>query len=242
MTELSKLMAGGRVKPTCCEMGSAFVLKVSQGLLGALCSVWLAGAVLAQGWVDRDRDGVPDSKDACPHSRPNVAVDAMGCEIRAEAMACIAPKGTASQLLACEGAEPGKSVEPAKQTSTAKQASTAKQGASEPDVLRVYFAFGSAEVGIDQWPQLAKVHGFLKVSNAKLTLVGHTDNIGSEAVNMNLSRQRAERVKQIFVQDYGVEAQRLSIVAKGASQPVTDNLGPDGRALNRRVEFIVEAR
>lgn len=236
MTELSKLMAGGRVKRTCRVMGSAFVLKVSQGLLGALCSVWLAGAVLAQGWVDRDRDGVPDSKDACPHSRPNVAVDAMGCEIRAEAMACMASKGAASQLIACEGAEPGKSVEPA------KQASTANQGASEPDILRVYFAFGSAEVGIDQWPQLAKVHGFLKASDAKLTLVGHTDNVGSEAVNMNLSRQRAERVKQIFVQDYGVEAQRLSIVAKGASQPVTDNDGPGGRALNRRVEFIVEAR
>ncbi len=108
--------------------------------------------------------------------------------------------------------------------------------------VSIYFAFASAEIAISQWSQLARVKTFLQHKNARLILVGHTDNIGSEAFNLALSRQRAERVKQILVEDYGFQAERFSIVAKGASEPISNNEGESGRALNRRVEFMVEAR
>ncbi|TVP12199.1 OmpA family protein [Shewanella sp. KCT] len=236
MTDMSDPRVYARKMPV---RSSSFATKLSLGLICVVCGLCISGAALALGWVDSDLDGVPDSKDACPHSRPNAVVDAKGCEIRRDEIACIAPEG---ELLSfCEPAAQTAQNGQARQN---KQDEQVKRPIGESNVVRVYFAFASAEVSIDQWPQLAKVRDFLSASdaNARLTLVGHTDNIGSEAVNLSLSRQRAERVKQIFVQDYGVKAERLSIVAKGASQPVTDNLGPGERALNRRVEFMVEAR
>ncbi|QYJ98746.1 OmpA family protein [Shewanella alkalitolerans] len=240
MTDMSDPRAYARKMPI---RSSSFAAKLSLGLICVVCGLCISGAALALGWVDSDLDGVPDSKDACPHSRPNAVVDAKGCEIWRGEIACIAPEG---ELLSfCESAAQAAQKEhakPDKQNKPTKQGEQVKTLASESNIVRVYFAFASAEVSIDQWPQLAKVRDFLSASDARLTLVGHTDNIGSEAVNLSLSRQRAERVKQIFVQDYGVKAERLSIVAKGASQPVTDNMGPGERALNRRVEFIVEAR
>ncbi|MCG9738551.1 OmpA family protein [Shewanella insulae] len=247
MIDMSVPRAYARKMPV---RSSSCAAKLSLGLAGVVCGLCISGAALALGWVDSDLDGVPDIKDACPHTRPNVVVDAKGCEIRREAIACVAPKG-AQLLTSCEPvvqagqteqAKPVKPSDRARPNKPAKQGEPVKTLASESNIVRVYFAFGSAEVSIDQWRQLAKVHSFLRASDARLTLVGHTDNIGSEAVNLSLSRQRAERVKQIFVQDYGVKAERLSIVAKGASQPVTDNDGPGGRALNRRVEFMVETR
>ncbi|ABO23022.1 OmpA family protein [Shewanella loihica] len=234
MTDMSGPRAFAHKMPI---RSSSFAIKLSLGLICVVCGLCISGAALALGWIDSDLDGVPDSKDACPHSRPNAVVDAKGCEIRRGEIACIAPEG---ELLSfCEPAAQKAQYGQARQN---KQDEQVKRSIGESNVVRVYFAFASAEVSIDQWPQLAKVRDFLSASDARLTLVGHTDNIGSEAVNLSLSRQRAERVKQIFVQDYGVKAERLSIVAKGASQPVTDNFGPGERALNRRVEFIVEAR
>ncbi|QYJ83528.1 OmpA family protein [Shewanella aegiceratis] len=237
MTDMSGPRAFARKMPV---RSSSFTAKLSLGLLCVVCGLCISGASLALGWNDSDLDGVPDSKDACPHSRLNAVVDAKGCEIRRDEIACLAPEG---QLLSfCEpGAQTAQNGQ-ARQNKQDEQGEQVKMSVGESNVVRIHFAFASAEVSIDQWPQLAKVRDFLSASDARLTLVGHTDNIGSEAVNLSLSRQRAERVKQIFVQDYGVKAERLSIVAKGASQPVTDNLGSGERALNRRVEFIVEAR
>ncbi len=242
MTDMSGPRAYARKMPV---RSSSFAAKLSLGLICVVCGLCISGAALALGWIDSDLDGVPDSKDACPHSRPNAVVDAKGCEIRRDEIACLAPGGELLTLCepAAQTAKNGQ-VRQNKQDKQDKQDEQVKRSIGETNVVRVYFAFASAEVSIDQWQQLAKVRDFLSTSdaNARLTLVGHTDNIGSEAVNLSLSRQRAERVKQIFVQDYGVKAERLSIVAKGASQPVTDNFGPGERALNRRVEFIVEAR
>ncbi|QYK14037.1 OmpA family protein [Shewanella rhizosphaerae] len=237
MTDMSGPRAYARKMPV---RSSSFAAKLSLGLICVVCGLCISGAALALGWIDSDLDGVPDSKDACPHSRPNAVVDAKGCEIRRDEIACLAPEG---QLLGfCESAAQAAKNGQARQNKQVKQGEQVMRSIGESNIVRVYFAFASAEVSIDQWPQLAKVRDFLSASDARLTLVGHTDNIGSEAVNLSLSRQRAERVKQIFVQDYGVKAERLSLVAKGASQPVTDNFGPGERALNRRVEFIVEAR
>ena len=193
------------------EMSKTSTRKLKRLMLSLLGSLWFTGAIAAQGVIDGDLDGVPDSKDACPQTRPNVAVDARGCEIKEDDSQCLMTKG---QLL-----------------------TDCQQG-----TVSIYFAFASAGVAMSQWSQLAQVKSFLLDETVRLSLVGHTDNIGSEAFNLALSRQRAERVKQILVEDYGFQAERFSIVAKGASEPVSNNEGESGRALNRRVEFMVEAR
>jgi len=72
----------------------------------------------------------------------------------------------------------------------------------------------------------------------KLKIVGHTDADGDNASNLELSRQRAEAVKNALVSVYQIDAGRLVTDGKGESEPVSDNGTSDGKAQNRRVEFI----
>ena len=76
------------------------------------------------------------------------------------------------------------------------------------------------------------------VPDAALTVLGHTDSIGSDAYNLDLSRRRAEAVMRALV-GRGVKPDQLSEVAIGKRQPIAPNSTPDGRALNRRVEFLI---
>ncbi len=78
----------------------------------------------------------------------------------------------------------------------------------------------------------------LQESNMKLKIVGHTDADGSDAANMELSKKRAEAIKEALVSIYSVSSSRLTTEGKGESEPVGDNSTPDGKAQNRRVEFI----
>jgi outer membrane protein OmpA-like peptidoglycan-associated protein len=72
----------------------------------------------------------------------------------------------------------------------------------------------------------------------KVNIVGHTDADGKSADNLNLSKRRAESVKANLVKNFGIDASRLETDGKGASQPVDNNITPEGKANNRRVEFI----
>ncbi|RDY59235.1 OmpA family protein [Flagellimonas nanhaiensis] len=78
----------------------------------------------------------------------------------------------------------------------------------------------------------------LQEKTMKLNIIGHTDADGSEESNMKLSKSRAEAVKNALVSVYGIDSSRLTSEGKGESEPVGDNGTPDGKAQNRRVEFI----
>lgn len=71
-----------------------------------------------------------------------------------------------------------------------------------------------------------------------VTVVGHTDNVGSAEYNAGLSRDRAEAVLSYLVSE-GVEPARLMAEGRGESEPIADNRFSTGRVLNRRVEFVV---
>ena len=72
----------------------------------------------------------------------------------------------------------------------------------------------------------------------KLRIEGHTDNVGSDANNLDLSARRALTCKKWLV-DNGVDAARLLAVGFGESKPVADNATEDGKAQNRRTEFHI---
>ncbi|MEZ4793084.1 MAG: OmpA family protein [Gelidibacter sp.] len=78
----------------------------------------------------------------------------------------------------------------------------------------------------------------LQDDNIKLNIVGHTDSDGSDEANMKLSKARAEAVKNALVTIYKISEDRLQTDGKGESVPVADNGTADGKAQNRRVEFI----
>jgi len=71
----------------------------------------------------------------------------------------------------------------------------------------------------------------------KLKIIGHTDNEGADAKNLVLSKKRANAVKLKLV-SMGIKATRLTTDGKGEAEPVADNTTAEGKAQNRRVEFV----
>ena len=72
----------------------------------------------------------------------------------------------------------------------------------------------------------------------KLLIEGHTDAVGAAALNLDLSKRRAEAVKSVLVSQFSVDAARLATNGLGATKPMDTNDTPQGRAQNRRVEFV----
>ena len=79
----------------------------------------------------------------------------------------------------------------------------------------------------------------VRYNKTTLTIVGHTDNVGSERYNQDLSQRRAHSVAQYF-ESQRVAPVRLATAGKGESQPVASNSSEAGRQANRRVEIYVE--
>jgi outer membrane protein OmpA-like peptidoglycan-associated protein len=71
----------------------------------------------------------------------------------------------------------------------------------------------------------------------KFDVEGHTDNSGAAAHNQTLSQQRSDAVRAQLV-SMGIDASRLTAKGFGDTKPISDNSSPEGRANNRRVEFV----
>ena len=103
----------------------------------------------------------------------------------------------------------------------------------------VTFDFGKAELKPQFYPALNNVASTLREYNQTIVEVsGHTDSIGSEAVNQRLSEQRAASVGNYLI-GQGLQRERFEIVGMGKRYPVASNDTDAGRALNRRVEIRV---
>jgi len=74
----------------------------------------------------------------------------------------------------------------------------------------------------------------------KLTITGHTDNIGGHKYNLDLSQRRSAAVKRALVERYHIDPNRLSISGDGDSDPIDTNDTLEGRARNRRVELTLD--
>lgn len=112
----------------------------------------------------------------------------------------------------------------------------AKQGRTV--VYGIYFDFASDRIKAESQPVLADIAKVLQQNPGwALGVEGHTDNIGGDPYNLDLSRRRAAAVKQALVTQYKVDAQRLDTSGYGASRPKDTNATLEGRARNRRVEL-----
>jgi outer membrane protein OmpA-like peptidoglycan-associated protein len=107
------------------------------------------------------------------------------------------------------------------------------------DTYGIYFDFGSASLRPESDLALKAIADVLKKNPAwTLRLVGHTDGIGTDAYNLDLSRRRAAAARDALVTRYGVAPARLGSDGLGARQPKGPNNTLEGRALNRRVELV----
>lgn len=109
--------------------------------------------------------------------------------------------------------------------------------------LDVKFDFDKSVVKEESYSDIKNLADFMKQYPQTTTVVeGHTDSIGTDAYNQGLSERRANAVRDVLVNQYGVGGERVNAVGYGESQPVADNATDAGRAINRRVEAEVEAQ
>jgi OOP family OmpA-OmpF porin len=166
---------------------------------------------------DTDGDGVPDSKDKCPGTPKGVKVNSDGCPLDTDG------DGVYDYMDECPGTPKGAKVD--------------ERGCWT--IRNVHFDYNKFEVKKEYYGQLDDAVVVLKKNpDLKIRIDGHTDFRGSDAYNQTLSENRANAVKNYFIQQ-GISADILSVKGFGESQPVKPNDSEENMALNRRVELTV---
>ena len=110
-----------------------------------------------------------------------------------------------------------------------------KEGLTVP-VNNLFFNTNKFTILSYSKPELQRVAKIIKDNNLSVEISGHTDNIGKESENQELSEKRAMAVKEFLI-DEGCSADKLKTIGYGSTKPVADNKTEKGRAKNRRVEL-----
>ena len=106
-------------------------------------------------------------------------------------------------------------------------------------IYGIYFDFASDRIKEESEPVLSEIAQVLRTNPTwNLNVEGHTDSIGSDADNLDLSRRRAAAVKQALTTRYKIDLNRLQTSGYGESRPKDRNDTMEGRARNRRVELV----
>lgn len=174
---------------------------------------------------DSDNDGVVDGIDQCPDTPAGVSVDAVGCPLDSD------QDGVADYKDQCPATPVGAEV---------NADGCPLPGEKILSLNGVNFATNKAiltphaEGILDEAVELLKhTDGVIEVR-----VEGHTDSTGSEAYNLTLSQKRAEAVVHYLVSQ-GINKEHLFAVSMGEGHPVASNDTEEGRAQNRRVDFVV---
>ena len=106
---------------------------------------------------------------------------------------------------------------------------------------KVLFAFNSADLGDNAQGNLDKLVNILnKYPDTNIEVIGHTDAIGSVSYNQTLSERRANAVTG-YLRSHNIAGSRLKARGMGKNDPIASNETEEGRAQNRRVEFVITA-
>lgn len=175
--------------------------------------------------LDSDGDGVPDHRDDCPNTPAGVSVDARGCPLDSDG------DGVPDHRDDCPGTPAGTRVD--------------ERGCEvqlERDVsfdLTVQFAFNSDEITGVAFQEMLELLRFLREYPSTTAVIeGHTDSVGAEQYNQELSQRRAQAVVEALTNS-GVARNRLTARGYGESRPIASNATEEGRAQNRRVTVVV---
>jgi len=201
------------------------------------CDGTPAGAVVdASGCpVDSDGDGVFDGLDQCEGTPAGATVDAHGCPSDSDG------DGVFDGIDQCENTEANYQVD--------NNGCPIAVTAIEEELLdtgnistnNIAFETSSADLDLDHNVTLNEVGAALaNWPELQVEIGGYTDSTGSEAFNQQLSEKRAQSVLDYLTANFpGVSADQLTAVGYGEASPIADNSTPEGRKINRRVEFKV---
>jgi outer membrane protein OmpA-like peptidoglycan-associated protein len=211
----------------------------------------VAGTKEMNGCPDTDGDGVADKDDACPNEAGTAALngcpDADGDGVADKDDACPAEAGPAANK-GCPYTDKDNDGVLDKDDACPDVAGTvANKGCPEVteevqkqlnDYARtILFDTGKSSIKAESTSVMVDIITILKeYPNAKFTVEGHTDSVGSAKLNQSLSESRALSVKEFLVEK-GIEEFRLSAVGYGEDKPIASNSTRSGRTQNRRVEI-----
>ncbi len=169
----------------------------------------LSVPIYIKSYDDSDGDGVWDEWDICPGTPPGTSVDESGCPIQ-------------------------------KPVVENEQDIEEKLIAGLFSTNEIYFAFNKADIHEESYPVLDAIGRVLqKHTDWRVDIIGHTDSIGTEEYNKDLSEKRAKSVKSYLSSNFAISQSNLTAIGMVESTPIADNETPEGRARNRRVEFRV---
>ena len=104
----------------------------------------------------------------------------------------------------------------------------------------IYFDANSAQMGLDSRAVVDEIGEFMRMyENTVVDIEGNTDSSGSRELNMSLSKDRADAVKNYLVSKYHFPPNRMRTIGNGPDRPLADNDSPDGREKNRRTDIKV---
>lgn len=157
---------------------------------------------------DDDADGVANKFDKCPGTPAGTFVDGAGCAL------------------------------PERKPDVKVYVTEEDKKVVRDAINNLEFDLGKATIRPSSDESLDKVANLLVTKNFSLKLAGHTDNTGSAELNLRLSKDRAEAVRQYLVSK-GANASRIEATGYGQTQPIASNKTTAGRQQNRRVEFTL---
>lgn len=169
--------------------------------------------------------------------------NATGCEIQPEigpvqpqGSMTITPADSTAYTLSCVG--DGGTAKSAAELSVRTPAPPAPaHKLCSAAVMDIHFDTNKSDIKPQFHNELKKMADFLtEFPNATGVIEGHTDNVGSKALNMKLSQRRADNIRTYLVDRFGVAPERIKAVGYGPTKPVADNQTSAGRELNRRIE------
>lgn len=115
--------------------------------------------------------------------------------------------------------------------------------ASRIEFTSLEFENGKADILPAMHSDLGKVGNFLlDCPNLDITISGHTDSQGKEEANLKLSQARADAIKAYLVDEFLIDAARITAIGYGSSKPIVEEKTDEDRALNRRVEFEIQRK
>jgi OOP family OmpA-OmpF porin len=206
------------------------------------------------GWIDYtkdgDRDGVPDYKDKCKYTPRYVKVDSNGCAIDSDKDGVAdyedrcpnTPRGVEVDSYGCtiDSDRDGVYDYKDKCPNTPRGMKVDFQGCPILQTFRFNFKFNSYKIDKKYYPEIEKLVELLKKGHKKIKIEGFTDNIGSYEYNKKLSLKRAKALKEILVNKFKINPNRIKIEGYGEDYPIASNETEEGRRLNRRVIVIDE--
>jgi len=183
---------------------------------------------------DTDRDGILDAFDLCANTPKDVNVNKDGCPLDEDNDGVpdsqdLCPETQTTQMVNKNGCPVG-----------VKSVDSTGDSATNSYHLIVHFDYKSATVKESYYQTLSLITQWMqKVSNPEIILSSHTDNIGSQMYNLNLSNQRAESVIHYLNTRFQIPISQMKSYSFGELHPVADNQTEIGRQKNRRVEINV---